>query len=137
MKHHPSKIKFTLKHSHLSNGRISLMSLRRHICLCLGVIPSHPSSGVPSRRNLLLHAIPGNLDTLVATTTSDIFISFMPIKNKLCLCHPVIITVILILLVWRMGFGVTGSGICRCDAGGSRLCPVRFWKPVVSYHIQI
>jgi hypothetical protein len=26
------------------------------------------------------------------------------------------ITVILILLAWRIGFGVTGSGTCRCDA---------------------
>jgi hypothetical protein len=34
---------------------------------------------------------------------------------------PVIIMVILILLVWRIGFGVTGSGTCWCDAGGSRL----------------
>jgi surface polysaccharide O-acyltransferase-like enzyme len=34
---------------------------------------------------------------------------------------PVIIMVILILLVWRIGFGMTGSGTCRRDAGGSRL----------------
>jgi hypothetical protein len=44
------------------------------------------------------------------------------------LCHPpVIIMVILILLVWRIGFGVTGmelvgamptvQGFVRCDAG--------------------
>jgi hypothetical protein len=26
---------------------------------------------------------------------------------------------------------------CRCDANGSRLCPVRCWKPVASYHTQI
>jgi hypothetical protein len=36
-------------------------------------------------------------------------------------CHPVIIMVILILLVWRIGFAMTGLGTCRCDAGGSRL----------------
>jgi hypothetical protein len=44
-----------------------------------------------------------------------------------CLCPPVIIMVILILLVWRIGFGVTGmelvgvmptvQGFVRCDAG--------------------
>jgi hypothetical protein len=30
-----------------------------------------------------------------------------------------------------------GNGICWCDANGSRLCPVRCWKPVDSYHTQI
>jgi hypothetical protein len=30
-----------------------------------------------------------------------------------------------------------GNGICWCDADGSSLCPVRYWKPVVSYHTQI
>jgi hypothetical protein len=30
-----------------------------------------------------------------------------------------------------------GNGTCQCDADGSRLCPVRCWKPVVSYHTQI
>jgi hypothetical protein len=34
---------------------------------------------------------------------------------------PVIIVVILILLVWRIEFGVTESKTCRCDVGGSRL----------------
>jgi hypothetical protein len=43
-----------------------------------------------------------------------------------CLCPPVVIIVILILLVWRIGFGVTGmelvgvmpmvQGFVRCDA---------------------
>jgi hypothetical protein len=28
--------------------------------------------------------------------------------HQLCLCHTVIMMVILILLVWRIGFGVTG-----------------------------
>jgi hypothetical protein len=28
--------------------------------------------------------------------------------HQLCLCHPIIVMVILILLVWRIGFGVTG-----------------------------
>jgi hypothetical protein len=27
----------------------------------------------------------------------------------------------LILLVWRIGFGVTGLGTCLCDTAGSRL----------------
>jgi hypothetical protein len=30
-----------------------------------------------------------------------------------------------------------GNGTGWCDANGSRLCPVRCWKPVVSYHTQI
>jgi hypothetical protein len=34
---------------------------------------------------------------------------------------PVVIMVILGLLVWRIGFGATGSGTCRCDAGSSKL----------------
>jgi hypothetical protein len=34
---------------------------------------------------------------------------------------PVIIILILILLVWRIEFGVTGSRTCRCDVGGLRL----------------
>jgi hypothetical protein len=33
----------------------------------------------------------------------------------------VIIIVILILLVWRIGFGLTESKTCRCDASGSML----------------
>jgi hypothetical protein len=28
-------------------------------------------------------------------------------------------------------------GTSRCDAGSSRLCPVRCWKPTVSYQTQI
>jgi hypothetical protein len=43
----------------------------------------------------------------------------------------------LILLVWRIGFGVMGMELFRCDADGSTLCPVRCWKPTVSYHTQI
>jgi hypothetical protein len=30
-----------------------------------------------------------------------------------------------------------GNGFCWCDADGSRLCPVRCWNPVDSYHTQI
>jgi hypothetical protein len=47
--------------------------------------------------------------------------------HQLCLFHPVILMVILILLVWRIGFGVTGlelvavmpvvQGCVRCDDG--------------------
>jgi hypothetical protein len=47
--------------------------------------------------------------------------------HQLCLCHLVIIMVILILLVWRIGYGVTGlelvsvmtrfKAAIRCDAG--------------------
>jgi hypothetical protein len=34
---------------------------------------------------------------------------------------PVIVKVILILLVWRIGFGVTGLGTCWCGVDRSRL----------------
>jgi hypothetical protein len=47
--------------------------------------------------------------------------------HQLYLCHPVSVVVILILLVWRIGFGVTGielvgvmltiQGFIQCDAG--------------------
>jgi hypothetical protein len=47
--------------------------------------------------------------------------------HQLCLCHPIIIMVMLILLVWRIGFAVMGlelvdvmpavQGCVRCDAG--------------------
>jgi hypothetical protein len=30
----------------------------------------------------------------------------------------------LILLVWRIGFGLTGMELVQCDADNSRLCPV-------------
>jgi hypothetical protein len=43
----------------------------------------------------------------------------------------------LILIVSRIGFGVMGMEFVRCDADSSRVCPVRCWKPVVSYHTQI
>jgi hypothetical protein len=57
--------------------------------------------------------------------------------HQLCLCHPVIVIDILILLVWRIGFGVTGLelvGVMLVDQG---CCLVRCWKPVVSYHTKI
>jgi hypothetical protein len=56
--------------------------------------------------------------------------------HQLCLCHPIIMMVILILLVENRIWG-DGIGTCRCDADGSRLFPVRWSKPVVSYHSQI
>jgi hypothetical protein len=31
--------------------------------------------------------------------------------HQLCLCHPIIMMVTLILLVWRIGFGVTGCDV--------------------------
>jgi hypothetical protein len=43
----------------------------------------------------------------------------------------------LILLVWRIGFGVKGLEFVQCDVDGSRLCLVRCWKPMVCYHTQI
>jgi hypothetical protein len=44
---------------------------------------------------------------------------------------------LLILLVWRIGFGVIGLELVWCDANSSRLCPVQCWKLVVCYHNQI
>jgi hypothetical protein len=32
---------------------------------------------------------------------------------------------------------VMGMEFVQCDADSSRVCPVRCWKPVVSYHTQI
>jgi hypothetical protein len=57
--------------------------------------------------------------------------------RQLYVCHPIIMMVILILLVWRIGFGVTGlelEGVMPAVQGCS---PVRCWKPVISYHTQI
>jgi hypothetical protein len=56
---------------------------------------------------------------------------------QLCLCHHVIIMVILILLVWRIGFGVTGLELVSVMSAVQGCCPVRCWKLVVSYHTQI
>jgi hypothetical protein len=47
------------------------------------------------------------------------------------------VMVTLILLVWRIGFGVTGlepTGVMPMVQG---YCLVQCWKPVVSYHSQI
>jgi hypothetical protein len=57
--------------------------------------------------------------------------------HQLCLCHLVIIMVILILLVWRIGFGVTGLELVDVILAVQDCCPVRCWKRVVSYHTQI
>jgi hypothetical protein len=45
--------------------------------------------------------------------------------------------VILILLVWRIGFGVMGIELVGVMPIVQGFCLVRYWKPVVSYHIQI
>jgi hypothetical protein len=55
----------------------------------------------------------------------------------LYLCHPVMVMVILILLVWRIGFGVTGLELAGVMLTVQGCCAVRCWKPVVSYHTQI
>jgi hypothetical protein len=57
--------------------------------------------------------------------------------HQLCLCHPIIMMVILILLVWRIGFGVTGLELVGVMPTVQGYCPVRCWKSVVSYHTQI
>jgi hypothetical protein len=45
--------------------------------------------------------------------------------HQLCLCHPVIMMVILILLVWRIGFGVTGLELAGVMSTIQVCCPVR------------
>jgi hypothetical protein len=47
------------------------------------------------------------------------------------------VKVILILLVWRIGFWVTGLELVDVMPTVQDCCPVRCWKPVVSYHTQI
>jgi hypothetical protein len=54
--------------------------------------------------------------------------------HQLYLCHPVIIMVILILLVWRTGFGVMRLELVGVMLVVQGCCPMRCWKPVVSYH---
>jgi hypothetical protein len=44
---------------------------------------------------------------------------------------------ILILLVWRIGFGVMGMQLVGVMPVVQGSCLVRCWKPVVSYHTQI
>jgi hypothetical protein len=50
--------------------------------------------------------------------------------HQLYLCHPVLLYS-LILLVWRIGFGVTGLELRSVDSDSSGLCPVDSEKPVV------
>jgi hypothetical protein len=57
--------------------------------------------------------------------------------HQLCLCHPIIVMVILILLLWRIGFGVTGMELVSVMPAVQGFCLVRCWKPMVSYHTQI
>jgi hypothetical protein len=56
---------------------------------------------------------------------------------QLCLFHPIIIMVILILLVWRIGFGVTGLELVGVMPVIQGCYPVRCWKPIVSHHAKI
>jgi hypothetical protein len=57
--------------------------------------------------------------------------------HQLCLCHPIIMMVILILLVWRIGFEVTGLELVSVILVVQGYCLVLSWKPVVTYHTQI
>jgi hypothetical protein len=57
--------------------------------------------------------------------------------HQLCLCHPVMVMVTLVLLVWRIGFGVMGLELDGVMSMVQGYCPVQCWKPVVSYHTQI
>jgi hypothetical protein len=45
--------------------------------------------------------------------------------------------VILILLVWRIAFEVTGLELVDVMPEVQGCCSVRCWKPVASYHTQI
>jgi hypothetical protein len=47
------------------------------------------------------------------------------------------VMVTLILLVWRIGFRVTGLELLGVMSMVQGCCPMRRWKPVVSYHTQI
>jgi hypothetical protein len=44
--------------------------------------------------------------------------------HQLCLCHPIIMMVILILLVWRIGFGVMGLELVGVMSTLQGYCPV-------------
>jgi hypothetical protein len=46
--------------------------------------------------------------------------------HQLCLCHPVIMMVILILLVWRIEFGVTELELVGVMPVVQGYCPVRY-----------
>jgi hypothetical protein len=54
-----------------------------------------------------------------------------------CLCHPYRYYCYFDPISVENRIWGDGNGTCWCDADGSRLCPVRCWKPVVSYHTQI
>jgi hypothetical protein len=56
--------------------------------------------------------------------------------HQLCLCHPIIIMVILFLLVWRIGFGMVGLELVGVMPAVQGYYSVRCWKPVVSYRTQ-
>jgi hypothetical protein len=56
--------------------------------------------------------------------------------HQLCLCHPVMV-IVFILLVCRIGFGVMGMQLVDVMPTVQGFCPVRCWKPVVSYQTQI
>jgi hypothetical protein len=51
--------------------------------------------------------------------------------HQLCLCQPYYCYVSLILLVWRIGFGVTGLELRSVDSDSSGLRLVDSGKPVV------
>jgi hypothetical protein len=44
--------------------------------------------------------------------------------HQLCLCYPIIMMVILNLLVWRIGFGVTGLELAGMMPTVQGCCPV-------------
>jgi hypothetical protein len=50
---------------------------------------------------------------------------------------PVIVMIILIPLVWKIGFGVTGLELIGVMPMVQGFCLVRWWKPMVSYHTLI
>jgi hypothetical protein len=54
-----------------------------------------------------------------------------------CLCHPCRYYGYFDPISVENRIWGDGNGTCWCDADSSRLCPVRCWKPVPSYHTQI
>jgi hypothetical protein len=54
-----------------------------------------------------------------------------------CFCHPCCYYGCLDPISVENRIWGEGNGTCWCDDNGSRLCPVRCWKPMASFHTQI
>jgi hypothetical protein len=102
-------------------------------------------SGLHTYARVLLELIYCSLKNLRSNWVVIIALQFLSLScpsigldscyvHQLCLCHHVILMVILIQLVLRIGFGVTGLELVGVMPAVQGCCPVRCWKPVVSYH---